>query len=149
MSDPRLVRLVEKGVLEFVLWESTIECGKGARLKCWQPVLYSHAILAAWGTGPNLYYSFADHDEYLAIPYPDSIGNVQAIITMCSAGQTQARARGLCYTLCVLQRNSDSTKNYVEGSARQTHALNRPLFAGLYSYTYDNFGGCVVGSACD
>ena len=55
MSDPRLVRLVDKGVLEFVLWESTIECGKGARLKCWQPVLYSHAILAAWGTGPNLY----------------------------------------------------------------------------------------------
>ena len=94
MSDPRLVRLVEKGVLEFVLWESTIECGKGARLKCWQPVLYSHAILAAWGTGPNLYLSFADHDEYLAIPYPDSIGSVQAIITMCSAGQTQARARG-------------------------------------------------------
>jgi hypothetical protein len=93
MADARLAALVDKGVLEFVLWESTVECGKGARLKCWQPVLYSHAILAAWGTGPNLYYSFADHDEYLAMPYPDSIGTVQDIITMCSAGQTQARAR--------------------------------------------------------
>ncbi len=91
LSDPRLVRLHDKGVLEFVLWESTIECGKGARLKCWQPVLYSHAILAAWGTKPNLYLAFADHDEYLAIPYPDSIPTVQDIITMCSAGQTQAR----------------------------------------------------------
>jgi len=93
MADARLATLVDKGVLEFVLWESTVECGKGARLKCWQPVLYSHAILAAWGTGPNLYYSFADHDEYLAMPYPNSIGTVQDIITMCSAGQTQARTR--------------------------------------------------------
>ena len=93
MADPRLVRLVEKGVLDFVLWESTIECGEGTRSKCWQAVMYSHAILAAWGTRPNLYLSFADHDEYLAIPHPDHFGSVQAIITMCSGGQTQARSR--------------------------------------------------------
>ena len=106
MSDARLVRLVEKGVLEFVVWESTIECGKGAHLKCWQPILYSHAILAAWGTRPNLYYSFADHDEYLAMPYPEFIGSVQDIITLCSAGQTQARTRGTCSRLAWSSRSA-------------------------------------------
>ena len=128
MTDARLVRLVEKGVLELVVWESTVECGKGARLKCWQPVLYSHAILAAWGTRPNLYYSFADHDEYLAMPYPDHIGSVQDIITMCSDGQTQVRAglrSGLPWPSTVYAQLQNQ-------EASGVHSFGRPAACGFW-----------------
>ena len=125
MTDERLVRLIEKGVLEVVVWESMVECGKGARLKCWQPVVYSHAILAAWGTRPNLYYSFADHDEYLAMPYPDHIGSVQDIITMCSDGQTQVRAGPHSMLPWGLGGLCASAASRASGSA-QAHCSGRP-----------------------
>jgi hypothetical protein len=51
LTDERLRRLVAEGALEFVLWDSTTECTD--HLKCFQPVMYSHAVLAFWGA--NVY----------------------------------------------------------------------------------------------
>jgi hypothetical protein len=51
LTDERLRRLVAENALEFVLWDSTTECTD--HLKCFQPVMYSHAVLAFWGA--NVY----------------------------------------------------------------------------------------------
>ena len=89
LADRRLAPFLADGTLQLVLWEGVAECGKGARLKCWQPVLYSHAILAAWGT--NAYLSLADHDEYLALPAGGPTRRVQDLISICGGHDTQAR----------------------------------------------------------
>ena len=89
LADARLAPFLADGTLQLVLWEGVAECGKGARLKCWQPVLYSHAILAAWGT--NAYLSLADHDEYLALSAGGPTRRVQDLISICGGHDTQAR----------------------------------------------------------
>ncbi len=87
LRDARLAAFRADGTLEIVLWEGTAECGKGARLKCWQPVLYSHAVLAAWGT--DAYLSLADHDEYLALPAGGPTRSVQDLIAICGGFDSQ------------------------------------------------------------
>ena len=89
LEDRHLQQFLADGTLELVLWEGTAECGKGARLKCWQPVLYSHAILAAWGS--DVYLSLADHDEYLALPAGGPTRTVQDLISICGNYDSQAR----------------------------------------------------------
>ena len=89
LADERLRRLVAEGLLEFVLWDGTTECTD--HLKCFQPVMYSHAVLAFWGA--NVYLSMADHDEYLALPNPERATSVQDLIGRCFDGQSQARPR--------------------------------------------------------
>ena len=86
-EDPRLRRLWADGALEFVLWDSTSECV--GHLKCMQPLMYSHALLATWGQ--PVYLSLADHDEYLALPDPDRVASVQDLIATpgCFDGLTQ------------------------------------------------------------
>ena len=76
-----------EGHLEFVLWDSTTECTD--HLKCFQPVMYSHAVLVFWGA--NVYLSMADHDEYLALPNPNKAANVQDLIGRCFDGHSQVR----------------------------------------------------------
>lgn len=69
-------------MLEFVLWDSTAECV--GHLKCMQPLMYSHAILAHWGK--PVYMSLADHDEYLSLENPDKYANVHDLIHKCFDG---------------------------------------------------------------
>lgn len=76
-EDARLRRLWAEGTLEFVLWDSSAECV--GHLKCMQPLMYSHAILAHWGQ--PVYLSLADHDEYLALPNPERYASVQDLIS--------------------------------------------------------------------
>ena len=39
-------------------------------MRCWQPLVYSHALLEAWGGGAYLLIS--DIDEYFVLPKPDT-----------------------------------------------------------------------------
>lgn len=87
-EDARLRRYWEAGVLEYVLWDSTSECV--GHLKCMQPLMYSHSILAHWGQ--PVYLSFADHDEYLSLNNPDKYSSVQDLVPQCFDGLTQVRA---------------------------------------------------------
>ncbi len=89
LADPRLAALVDAGRLVLVLWEGTAWCSGPAHIKCWQPVIYSHAILMGWGMA-NLRLALADHDEYLALPSP-SVRSVQALVKYCFRGRTIAR----------------------------------------------------------
>lgn len=70
-----------------MLWDATSECV--GHLKCMQPLMYSHALLATWGQ--PVYLSLADHDEYLALPNPGRVATVQDLITKpgCFNGLTQ------------------------------------------------------------
>ena len=86
-----------EGHLEFVLWDSTTECTD--HLKCFQPVMYSHAVLAFWGA--NVYLSMADHDEYLALPNPSKAANVQDLIGRCFDGHSQVRPTKGSALLCM------------------------------------------------
>ena len=89
LADPRLAALVDAGRLVLVLWDGTAWCSGPAHIKCWQPVIYSHAILMGWGMA-NLRLALADHDEYLALPSP-AVRSVQALVKYCFRGRTIAR----------------------------------------------------------
>jgi len=39
-------------------------------MRCWQPIVYSHAVLEAWGSGLHLLIS--DIDEYFVLPTNDT-----------------------------------------------------------------------------
>ena len=55
-------------------------------------MLYSHAILDAWGSG-TAYLYIADPDEYLVLPNRGAIANVADLIRVCTSDIAQARAR--------------------------------------------------------
>ncbi len=66
LRDRRLRAFVRAGQLELVLWDHLGECVGPPHMRCWQPIVYSHAILEAWGSGLHLLIS--DIDEYFVLP---------------------------------------------------------------------------------
>ncbi|KAK9834817.1 hypothetical protein WJX81_000892 [Elliptochloris bilobata] len=90
LADERLARLVQAGSLVFILWEGTSWCSGPQHIKCWQPVIYSHAILVSWGMS-NVYLTMADHDEYLALPNCAAVGSVQSLVKYCFGQRTAPR----------------------------------------------------------
>ena len=70
LRDERLRVFIRAGQLELVLWDHLGECVGPPHMRCWQPVVYSHAILEAWGSGLHLLIS--DIDEYFVLPTNDT-----------------------------------------------------------------------------
>jgi len=66
LRDERLRVFIRAGQLELVLWDHLGECVGPPHMRCWQPIVYSHAILEAWGSGLHLLIS--DIDEYFVLP---------------------------------------------------------------------------------
>ena len=81
---------VRAGHLVLQLWTDMAECDGPSHIKCWQPMLYSHAILDAWGSG-TAYLYIADPDEYLVLPNKDAIASVGDLLQWCSDDAAQAR----------------------------------------------------------
>ena len=66
LRDERLRAFVRAGKLQLVLWDHLGECVGPPHMRCWQPIVYSHAILEAWGAGLHLL--IADIDEFFVLP---------------------------------------------------------------------------------
>ena len=66
LRDERLQAYVRAGQLELVLWDHLGQCKGPKHMRCWQPLVYSHAVLEAWGGGARLLIS--DIDEYFVLP---------------------------------------------------------------------------------
>jgi hypothetical protein len=76
------------GRLELVLWDHHGECAGPAHMRCWQPLVYSHAILQAWGSGLRLV--MIDIDEYFVLPQANST-LAGALQGNCTGGQPMVR----------------------------------------------------------
>lgn len=70
LADERLKAFMRAGQLELVLWDHLDECVGPPHMRCWQPIVHSHAILEAWGG--SAYLLIIDNDEYFALPVPDT-----------------------------------------------------------------------------
>ena len=66
LGSEQLRAFVRAGQLELVLWDHMGECKGAPHMRCWQPLVYSHALLEAWGSGTHLLIS--DIDEYFVLP---------------------------------------------------------------------------------
>ena len=89
-ADEEVMAAVRAGHLVLQPWTDMAECAGPSHIKCWQPMLYSHAILDAWGSG-TAYLYIADPDEYLVLPNKDAIVSVGDLLQWCSDDAAQAR----------------------------------------------------------
>ena len=89
LADDRLRAYVRAGRLELVLWDHLGECEGPPHIRCWQPLLYSHALLEAWGAGHLLLIS--DIDEYFVSPMVNS--TLAGHIQKCGYNHSMARSR--------------------------------------------------------
>ena len=94
---------VRAGHLVLQPWTDMAECAGPPHIKCWQPMLYSHAILDAWGSG-TAYLFVADADEYLVLPNKDAIGSVGDVLQWCSNDAAQVWPR-LLSAVCLSGRD--------------------------------------------
>ena len=76
------------GQLELVLWDHMGECVGPPHMRCWQPLVYSHALLEAWGSGTRLLIS--DIDEYFVLPAANA--SLAGALQGCTGG-SKAMAR--------------------------------------------------------
>lgn len=88
-ADEEVMAAVRAGHLVLQPWTDMAECAGPAHIKCWQPMLYSHAILDAWGSG-TAYLYIADPDEYLVLPNKEAIASVGDLLQWCSSDAAQA-----------------------------------------------------------
>ena len=88
MADERLRAHVRAGQLELVLWDHLGECVGPPHMRCWQPVVYSHALLEAWGGGALLLIS--DIDEYLVLPKQGM--TLAGVLEGCTGGKSMVRS---------------------------------------------------------
>ena len=70
LANERLRAYMRSGQLEIVLWDHLGECDGPPHMRCWQPLVYSHAVLEAWGSSRLLLIS--DIDEYFVTPMPNT-----------------------------------------------------------------------------
>lgn len=84
MADERLRAHVRAGQLELVLWDHLGECVGPPHMRCWQPIVYSHALLEAWGAGALLLMS--DIDEYFVLPKPGM--TLAGVLEGCTGGKS-------------------------------------------------------------
>ena len=87
LADERLKAFVRAGQLELVLWDHLGECVGPPHMRCWQPLVYSHAVLEAWGSGAYLLIS--DIDEYFVLPKPDT--SLEGMMEGCTGDKAMAR----------------------------------------------------------
>ena len=88
LADERLKAFLRGGQLELVLWDHLGECVGPPHMRCWQPLVYSHAILEAWGC--NTYVLISDIDEYFVLPI-DNTTLVGALRDCTEDGKPMAR----------------------------------------------------------
>ena len=96
LADKRLKAFLRAGQLEIVLWDFMGECSGPPHMRCWQPIVYSHALLEAWGC--NTYLLISDIDEYFVLPVPDT--TLAGALEGCTEGG-KPMARPKCYSLCL------------------------------------------------
>ena len=76
------------GQLELVLWDHLGQCMGPKHMRCWQPLVYSHAVLEAWGGSARLLIS--DIDEYFVLPQANA--SLAGALELCT-GANKAMAR--------------------------------------------------------
>ena len=91
LADERLRAHVRAGQLELVLWDHLGECVGPPHMRCWQPIVYSHALLEAWGNGALLLIS--DIDEYFVLPKRGM--TLAGVLEGCTGGKSMARTTSL------------------------------------------------------
>ena len=79
------------GLLELVLWDHLGECEGPPHIRCWQPLVYSHAVLEAWDANRLLLVS--DIDEYFVSPMVNS--TLANHIRTCALNHSMARSSNL------------------------------------------------------
>ena len=97
-ANEQLRALIRSGKIELVLWDHLGECEGPPHMRCWQPLVYSHAILEAWGT--DVYLLITDIDEFFVLPNRgDSLANA---IANCTGGKPMVRgvSRVCCLLVC-------------------------------------------------
>ncbi|KAK9833478.1 hypothetical protein WJX81_008427 [Elliptochloris bilobata] len=90
-ADEEVMAAVRAGQLVLQPWTDLAECAGPPHIKCWQPMLYSHAVLDAWGSG-TAYLFIADPDEYLVLPNRAAIASVADLLTWCTNDAAQVAA---------------------------------------------------------
>ena len=102
LANKQLKEYVRTGQLEIVLWEHLGECVGPPHMRCWQPLVYSHAILEAWGC--NTYLLISDSDEYFVLPKSNS---TLAEALSCTQNKPMVRLPSRCKpVLKVLRRGA-------------------------------------------
>ena len=96
LANPQLKKYVKTGQLEIVLWEHLGECVGPPHMRCWQPLVYSHAVLEAWGC--NTYLLISDSDEYFVLPNPQS---TLADALSCTKNKPMVRPVLQCLCSCI------------------------------------------------
>ena len=86
------------GQLELVLWDHMGECVGPAHMRCWQPLVYSHALLEAWGGGTRLLIS--DIDEYFVLPTANT--SLAGALQGCTGGSKAMARSHLATALAVV-----------------------------------------------
>ncbi|KAK9822188.1 hypothetical protein WJX81_008625 [Elliptochloris bilobata] len=87
VADDRLKAYVRAGQLELVLWDHLGECVGPPHMRCWQPIVYSHALLEAWGGGAYLLIS--DIDEYFVLPKKDT--SLAGALKFCTGNKSMVK----------------------------------------------------------
>ena len=100
LAHKRLRAYMRTGQLQLVLWDHLGECKGPPHMRCWQPLVYSHAILEAWGSRQRLLIS--DIDEYFITPMLNS--TLASIIRNCGYNKSMARSPN---SLACLRRHTD------------------------------------------
>jgi len=127
LANEALKAYQRSGRLELVLWDHHGECAGPAHMRCWQPLVYSHAVLQAWGSGLRLL--MIDIDEYFVLPRADST-LADALRGNCTGGQPMVRpaAQSSMRSTCTARPDSSAE---ARGPAGSSTRLPRADFSEL------------------